>query len=252
LKEKYAIDESTLVLGVQPKGLVIKTHLIADSSKQVAIKALERKKLTNRECIISEMQTLKLINHPNISQYLETYEDKHYLFLTMEFVSGTSLEQILLKEYHNKLPEATVQLYMRQLLSAVKEVHSKGLSHRGIEPKNIVIAEDVLKIIDFGVEYSAKRNNLHPITGTPYYMSPEVLEGMMTPKADIWALGVIMYLLLSGFLPFQGKCTAEVFMQIKDGRFNYTPHSFALVSSEAKDLIKKLLVVNIKKRLAAH
>lgn len=61
-----------------------------------------------------------------------------------------------------------------------------------------------------------------------------------------------MYLLLSGFLPFQGKCTAEVFMHIKDGRFNYTPHSFALVSSEAKDLIKKLLVVNIRKRLAAH
>lgn len=124
------------------------------------------------------MQTLKLINHPNISKYYETYEDKNYLFLTMEFVCGDSLEQILLKEYHNKLPEATVQLYMRQLLSAVNKAHARGLSHRGIEPKNIVNAEGVLKIIDFGVETSAKRNNLHQITGTPYYMSPEVLEGM--------------------------------------------------------------------------
>ncbi len=67
---------------------------------------------------------------------------------------------------------------MRQLLSAVKEAHSKGLSHRGIEPKNIINADGVLKLIDFGVETSSRRKNLHPITGTPYYMSPEVLEGM--------------------------------------------------------------------------
>ena len=76
------------------------------------------------------------------------------------------------------------------------------MSHRGIEPKNIINAEGVLKLIDFGVETSSKRKNLQPIMGSPYFMSPEVLEGMQTPKSDIWALGVIMYLMLSGYLPF--------------------------------------------------
>ena len=78
-----------------------------------------------------------------------------------------------------------------------------GVSHRCIEPHNIIlIDEDKLKLIDFGVEKSSKHNNLHAIMGTPYYMAPEVLEGRHSPKADIWSLGVLLYLLLSGYLPF--------------------------------------------------
>lgn len=104
---------------------------------------------------------------------------------------------------NNCIEESLACHYMKQLFEVVNEVHKKGIMHRDIEPKNIMITKDNnIKLIDFGVAKSSKRSNSHVIVGAPYYMAPEVLEGKIKPTADIWSLGVVLYVLLSGYLPF--------------------------------------------------
>jgi len=107
-----------------------------------------------------------------------------------------------------------------------------------------------VRLIDFGLSKAHRGNaNMTTVAGTPYYMAPEVLMGNYGAKADIWSLGVLMYTLVSGYLPFQGQTSAEVFRKIKDAEFHFNHVEFDSVSRECKDLIAKLLVVNSKKRL---
>ena len=108
-----------------------------------------------------------------------------------------------------------------------------------------------VRLIDFGLSKASRGNrNLTTVAGTPYYMAPEVLEGNYGAKADIWSLGVLMYTLVSGYLPFQGQTSAEVFRKIKEAEFRFNHVEFDSVSSECKDLITKLLVANPKKRIS--
>ena len=107
-----------------------------------------------------------------------------------------------------------------------------------------------VRLIDFGLSKASRSNkNLTTVAGTPYYMAPEVLEGNYAAKADIWSLGVLMYTLVSGYLPFQGSTSAEVFRKIKEAEYHFNHVEFDSVSGECKDLITKLLVANPKKRL---
>lgn len=142
---------------------------------------------------------------------------------------------------------------MKDLFSAINHCHAQGIIHRDIKPENIMITDDdSVRLIDFGLSKASKKKNLHTIAGTPYYMAPEVLEGNYGTKADIWSLGVLLYCLVSGYLPFQGHTSAEVFRKIKEANFHFKHAEFEVVSSECRDLITKLLVVNEKKRLSGQ
>ena len=126
--------------------------------------------------------------------------------------------------------------------------------HRDIKPDNIMITnDDSVRLIDFGLSKASKKGKqLKTVAGTPYYMSPEVLEGAYSKKADIWSLGVILYTLVSGYLPFQGKNAAEVFRKIQSADYHFKHNEFNQVSDECKDLIKKLLVVKEAKRISGQ
>lgn len=142
-------------------------------------------------------------------------------------------------------------MYMKSLFQAINHCHAQGIIHRDIKSENIMITDSgSVRLIDFGLSKASKRN-LKTIAGTPYYMAPEVLDGDYGQKADIWSLGVLLYTLVSGYLPFQGP-SAEVFRKIRDGQFHFNHIEFKEVSSECQDLIRKLLVVNVKKRLTGH
>lgn len=140
---------------------------------------------------------------------------------------------------------------MRGLFQAINHCHAQGVVHRDIKPDNIMItADNTVRLIDFGLSKATKNNkNMTTVAGTPFYMAPEVLEGSYSAKADIWSLGVLLYTLVCGYLPFQGNSAPEVFRKIKEAEFHFNHAEFETVSEECKDLIRKLLIINQKKRL---
>ena len=135
---------------------------------------------------------------------------------------------------------------MKSLFQAINHCHAQNVVHRDIKPDNIMItSEETVRLIDFGLSKASKSGKtLSTVAGTPYYMAPEVLEGAYSKKADIWSLGVLLYTLVSGYLPFQGGNAAEVFRKIKEAEFHFNHKEFESVSDECKDLIRKLLVIN--------
>lgn len=117
----------------------------------------------------------------------------------------------------------------------------------------MITENETVRLIDFGLSKASKNGKtLSTVAGTPYYMAPEVLEGSYSKQADIWSLGVLLYTLVSGYLPFQGANAAEVFRKIKEADYHFEHAEFKAVSDECKDLIGKLLVTNQKKRLTGQ
>lgn len=142
---------------------------------------------------------------------------------------------------------------MMKLLKAVNHCHSQNIAHRDIKPENILITEDNdLKLIDFGLSKQVKNKKMKTIVGTPYYIAPEVLQGKYGLKCDVWSLGVIMYILLSGYLPFGGSNAADVFDKVTKGEYSFTQKEWKKVSDEGKDLISHMLQVDTKKRYTAE
>lgn len=132
-------------------------------------------------------------------------------------------------------------------------MHAQGVVHRDIKPENIMLTKsDELKLIDFGLSKKQEGDKkLKTIAGTPYYMAPEVLNGQYDSKCDTWSLGVLLYVFMSGYLPFQGDNRNEVFEKIANARFHFNHDEFKQCSELVLDFIRKLLVVDPKKRLSA-
>ena len=124
--------------------------------------------------------------------------------------------------------------YMKKLLGACNHMHSQGVVHRDIKPENIMVHENgELKLIDFGLskrQKEGKKNQLKTVLGTPYYMAPEVLDGKYNCKCDIWGLGVLLYVFMSGYLPFQGENRNDVFFKIKNVNYHFNHPEFESVS----------------------
>ena len=148
------------------------------------------------------------------------YEDSHHLNLVLEHSSGGELFNRIVETGRFKEPKA--RTLIRQMLKSVKYLHSKGISHRDIKPENFLFENksksSQIKLIDFGLSKCYKNNGfdkkMSSIVGTAYYAAPEVLKGHYGPECDVWSIGVIMYLLLSGSHPFEGKSNREIFRKI--------------------------------------
>ena len=250
LKQNYVIDGKTKVLGSGAFGKVFMTTNKVDTSLKVAIKVLDKEKLKdNIECIMEEVAILNTLDHPNIVKYYETYDDNKYIYLVMEYITGGQLFDKITAQKNQNFSEHDACTYMRELFSCINHCHASGIVHRDIKPENIMISnENTVRLIDFGLSKASKKKNLSTIAGTPYYMAPEVLSGNYSSKADIWSLGVLLYTLVSGYLPFQGSTSAEVFRKIREGEFHFKHAEFNEVSDECKDLIKQLLETNVNKR----
>ncbi|CAE7339366.1 CPK3 [Symbiodinium sp. CCMP2592] len=200
----------------------------------------------------TEVELMKSLDHPSICRLLQVYEDPKNLYLVMEHIQGGELFNYVVER--GQLHEHEAARVMRQIASALEYCHEQGVVHRDIKPENIlVVAEEddefTVKLIDFGFGSRILEGvKLRAKVGTFVYSAPEILRGdLCDEKLDLWALGCVLFVLLSGDFPFYGNDTQG---QILSGKFELD-QKWSGVSSEAKDLITQLLCVDAAKRLSA-
>lgn len=182
------------------------------------------------------------------------------MYLVMEYCPGGELFDKIAAQENQVFNESEAALIMKKLLRAINHCHAWGVTHRDIKPENIMYGQDgEIKLIDFGLsrhleqEVESKKHTLSTVAGTLAYMAPEVMNEKYDPKhCDIWSLGVLMYLMVSGYLPFQGENRNQMYKRIQTASFHFNHKEFEKVSEEAKSLIRKMLVIDQKQRITAE
>ena len=218
-----------------------------------AIKTLKKESLTRNyyEMIKNEVNILSNLDHPNIVKYFGVYEDDYYIHILMEYLKGYDLYKIIALKKYTGFDEKDICEIIYQLLQALSFVHGQNIVHRDIKPENILFASkrdySTLKLIDFGL--SAYMNKAKNVVGTPYYMAPEMIEGLSYPQSDIWSIGVIVYLSLTGKYPFESGEKENLFEIIKKQEINLEPLNESECSDESKDFIMKCLTKDYTKRM---
>ena len=223
-----------------------------------AMKQIMKSKIPDIEKFQNEIKILSMVDHPNIVRLFEVIEDDKYFNLFQELCTGGEL----LSKVKKPLKEKEIAKIFKQIMSAIAYCHEKGIVHRDMKLENILFAteseDSPIKIIDFGLsvllgkketknenetvdlkKYGFKRMTTK--VGTIYYMSPEVIKGNYDEKCDIWACGVILYTLLSGYPPFNGQTDKDIYNMISKMNFDFEQPVWKNVSKYAKELIKKML-----------
>ncbi|CAI9772325.1 unnamed protein product [Fraxinus pennsylvanica] len=218
----------------------------------VAIKVIKKDQVKTEwmmEQIKREISVMRLVRHPNIVELKEVMATKTKIYFVMEYVRGGEL---FAKVAKGRLKEDVARKYFQQLISAVDFCHSRGVYHRDLKPENLLVDENGdLKISDFGLsalpEHLRNDGLLHTQCGTPAYIAPEVMrkKGYDGAKADIWSCGVILYVLLAGFLPFQDDNLMHMYRKIIKSDYEF-PSWF---STESRRLVSKLLVSDPERRI---
>lgn len=169
--------------------------------------------------IMDEVDLLKKLDHPNIVEYFETFNEKNYLYLVMELCQGGELfdSQETYVKSGEPYTERKAAEVIYKCLEALQHCHTLGITHRDIKPENLMFGNDgEIRLVDFGLAKDTKQH-MSEYAGTPYFMAPEVLNGDYTHKCDIWSLACVLYMLVAGKLPFQGNSRQEVFDNICGG-----------------------------------
>jgi 5'-AMP-activated protein kinase catalytic alpha subunit len=217
------------------------------TNQSVAIKVIDKEKVSKVgliEQIKREISVMRLVRHPNIIQLYEVMATKTKIYFVMEYAKGGELFNKVAK---GKLKEDVARKYFQQLIDAIDFCHTRGVYHRDIKPENLLLDENEdLKVSDFGLSALAesKRQDglLHTTCGTPAYVAPEVInrKGYDGAKADIWSCGVVLYVLLAGYLPFHDSNLMEMYRKI--GKSDYKcPNWFP---PEVRRLLSKMLDPN--------
>ena len=244
LLDKYTVEKE-IGAGGYARCLLVKNKT---TGQLYACKELQKNKLNNVASLKSEIQILIKLDHPNIIKLYEIYENDNYIYLVMELCTGGELfDRIIQKtEQGKQFTEKEVANIFQQMMSAINYCHSNKIVHRDLKPENLLLAtqdeNSPIKVIDFGMSriFNNKQAMFDKV-GTAYYISPEVLDGFYDEKCDIWSAGVILYILLCGYPPFNGNDDDEIFESIKKRKFVFPDAEWANISKEAKDLINKML-----------
>jgi 5'-AMP-activated protein kinase catalytic alpha subunit len=223
------------------------------SSQSVAIKVIDKEKVLRVgmiDQIKREISVMRLVRHPNVVQLHEVMASKSKIYFAMEYVRGGEL---FTRVARGRLKEDNARRYFHQLIGAVDFCHSRGVYHRDLKPENLLVDEHGnLKVSDFGLsalrECQKQDGLLHTTCGTPAYVAPEIInkKGYDGAKADIWSCGVILFVLLAGYLPFHDANLMEMYRRISRGDVKY-PQWF---SSDLRRFMSKLLDPNPNTRIA--
>ncbi|KAH9747980.1 CBL-interacting serine/threonine-protein kinase 23 [Citrus sinensis] len=219
-----------------------------ETGENVAIKILDKEKVLKHKMIGQikrEISTMKLIRHPNVIRMYEVMASKTKIYIVLEFVTGGELFDKIASR--GRLKEDEARKYFQQLINAVDYCHSRGVCHRDLKPENLLLdANGVLKVSDFGLSALPQQVRddglLHTTCGTPNYVAPEVInnKGYDGAKADLWSCGVILYVLMAGYLPFEESNLMALYKKIFKADFKSPPW----FSTSAKKLISRILDPN--------
>ena len=250
----------TKVIGQGGFGVVRRGARIDNPLIKVAIKSINKFKFKNKlDELKNEVDILSKTDHPNVVKLYEYFDEEYFFHIVTEFCSGGELFDRIAKK--GKLTELEVMRHMKDMMSAVSHVHKLGICHRDLKPQNFVFENDradaELKLIDFGMAHRCHYGqgahvNMTTFAGTLYYIAPEVIKGNYNAKCDIWSLGIIMDLMLTGIHPFTGISCSDTCNSILTQV--YYPHGprYDHISDLGRNLLKNLLRKDPRRRLSAE
>ncbi|KAM3212589.1 hypothetical protein ACQJBY_065567 [Aegilops geniculata] len=227
----------------------VKFAVDADTGAPVAMKVLDKATILNNRMlqqIKKEISIMKIVRHPNIIRLNEVLAGQTKIYIIMELITGGELFDKIARQ--GKLRENEARKYFQQLIDAINYCHSKGVYHRDLKPENLLLdSRGNLKVSDFGLSSLSQNGFLHTTCGTPNYVAPEVLSdgGYDGSAADVWSCGVILYVLMAGYLPFEENDLPTLYDKITAAHFS-CPDWF---SQGAKSLIQRILDPNPKTRM---
>uniref|UniRef100_A0A1A8LV85 MAP/microtubule affinity-regulating kinase 3 n=2 Tax=Nothobranchius TaxID=28779 RepID=A0A1A8LV85_9TELE len=218
------------------------------TGREVAIKIIDKTQLnpTSLQKLFREVRIMKILNHPNIVKLFEVIETDKTLYLVMEYASGGEVFDYLVA--HGRMKEKEARAKFRQIVSAVQYCHQKHIVHRDLKAENLLLDADMnIKIADFGFSNEfTLGGKLDTFCGSPPYAAPELFQGKKYdgPEVDVWSLGVILYTLVSGSLPFDGQNLKELRERVLRGKYRIPFY----MSTDCENLLKRFLVLNPGKR----
>ena len=233
----------------------VKLAIEVSTKDEVAIKCVVKKKMTpdDEAALKVEVSILQEVHHPGIIKLLAYYEEPKNHYLVLELMSGGELfARIVEKEVYSEKDAIVV---VKTIAEVLHYLHSRGIVHRDLKPENVLLKDKSenaqIKIADFGFARHVKDGCL-TACGTPGYVAPEIISGKVyQTQCDNWSLGVLAYILLCGYPPFYAKNRQDLFKYIRHAKYAFDSPYWDIVSSSAKDLISKCLVVDVRQRYTA-
>ncbi|XP_069000421.1 calcium/calmodulin-dependent protein kinase type II subunit gamma isoform X6 [Embiotoca jacksoni] len=237
---------------------IVRRCVKKSTGQEYAAKIINTKKLSARDHqkLEREARICRLLKHPNIVRLHDSISEEGFHYLVFDLVTGGELfEDIVAREYYS---EADASHCINQILESVSHIHQHDIVHRDLKPENLLLASKMkgaaVKLADFGlaIEVQGEQQAWFGFAGTPGYLSPEVLRKDPYGKpVDIWACGVILYILLVGYPPFWDEDQHKLYQQIKAGAYDFPSPEWDTVTPEAKNLINQMLTINPAKRITA-
>jgi len=250
IEEYYTITQDVLGQGYFA---VVKVGINKKTKERVAVKMVNKSLVEKEETLANEIDILGSIEHPNVVSMHAIFDTEDILFIVMELMEGGELYEEIVKR--KTFTEQDASEIVRQLTEALAYLHEKGIVHRDLKLENLLLKKKntlEIKLADFGLSKLYSGQALQTACGTPFYVAPDVLLGTgYGPAVDMWSVGVLLYVLLSGRLPFAADSDAELFRLIIAGNLVWKSPQFDTVTAEAKDLITKLINVVPEERWTA-
>lgn len=248
-------------VGILGSGASCEVVSVKDKSgKMYAMKVMDKKEQFNKVLFENEKRILKMLKHPNILEFVESFEDKKSFDIVTVLCQGGELFD---RVKNGSFTEKVASRLAREMVNAVAYCHKNNVVHRDLKPENFVFEEaredSHMKLIDFGCAVSVKDDEvIGDVAGSPYYVAPEVLgdyikrTGKVWKAADMWSVGIIIFLFVCGYPPFNGENQEQIFSHIKKGKYRFPPKDTVKISDSVKDLIGRLLLRDPRARLTAE
>ncbi|ESQ38128.1 hypothetical protein EUTSA_v10028618mg [Eutrema salsugineum] len=259
-KKLYTIEEKEkLGVGGEAKFSITRKCVEKSTGKIYACKSILKAKLKSEEDENSVKRQIRIMEslsgQPNIVEFKNAYEDDEAVHLVMEFCGGELFDKIkALVETRKFYSEKDAVGIIKPIVNAVQICHSKGVMHRNLKPENFLLSSnDTLKAIDFGSAVFIKEGDVClERVGSGCYVAPEVLQGNYGKEADVWSVGIILYILLCGKPPFETKTEEQMVNEIQNKEIDFESEPWPSISLRARDLVKKMLNRNPKMRISAE
>lgn len=244
-------DVLPTILGTGHYGCV-RECLHRSTGEKYAVKTIDKSKVGRLDHIQREIQLLRSIDHSGVMKMVDCYEDDDYVHIVTERYTGGELFDKIVDNTTDTgcLPEGQAVKIIKSLLEAVQHLHSKDIVHRDIKPENILFESSdegaAVKLIDFGLsrKHGQHESAMSNRVGTAYYMSPSVLNGKYDRSCDLWAIGIVAYILLSGYPPFNGNSDQEIQYSTLKGNFVFEDAIWGNLSNASSDFVSKLLCMD--------